>query len=115
MKEHRVTGSHLFETDVVLIALMPHMHYRGKRMKFTIQYSDGREEVVLSVPHYKFSWQRRYILKEPKRLPAGTRILAEGTYDNSSQNPDNPDPSQEVTFGPQSENEMFSGFLYYTD
>jgi len=113
-REYKVNASHVFERDVILTAITPHMHYRGKSMKFTLQYPDGTKEVAFSIPHYKFHWQRRYTLKEPKKLPAGTRVLLEGVYDNSKQNPDNPDPEKEIQFGIQSENEMFSGFLSYT-
>lgn len=82
-------------------------------MRLTADYPDGTTEVLLSVPNFKFSWQRRYIFTEPKKIPAGTRITADGVFDNSAQNLDNPDPSKTVTFGSQSEDEMFSAFIAY--
>lgn len=113
-KEYRISASHVFDREVVLVSLTPHMHYRGHSMRLTAEYPDGRKEVLLSVPNFKFNWQRRYILTKPKTVPAGTKIIADGVYDNSSQNPDNPDPSKVVTFGPQSSDEMFSAFIAYT-
>jgi hypothetical protein len=113
-KEYRISASHVFDRDVVIASLTPHMHYRGKSMRLTAQYPDGSKEVLLSVPDFKFNWQRRYIFSEPKAVPAGTTIIADGVFDNSVQNPDNPDPSQTVTFGSQSNDEMFSAFIAYT-
>lgn len=112
-KEYRISASHVFDRDVVLTSLAPHMHFRGHSMRLTADYPDGTTEVLLSVPNFKFSWQRRYIFTEPKKIPAGTRITADGVFDNSAQNLDNPDPSKTVTFGSQSEDEMFSAFIAY--
>jgi hypothetical protein len=112
-KEYKISASHVFKDSVTLLAVQPHMHYRGKSMRFYVEYPDGRSEILLSVPNYKFRWQHRYTFTEPKRLPAGSRILIEGSYDNSAQNPDNPDWSKEVVYGPFSNTEMFCGILYY--
>ena len=89
---------------------MPHMHFRGKRMKFTARYPDGSEELLLSVPNYDFNWQLAHELAEPYLVPAGTEIIATGAFDNSTQNPANPDPSIEINWGEQSFEEMFMGF-----
>ena len=113
-KEYRISAEHVFDKDVELVSLTPHMHYRGRRMKLRAVYPDGKEEILLSVPYFKFNWQRRYLLKSPKAVPAGTKIIAEGVYDNSAQNPDNPDPAKLVKFGSRSEDEMFSAFIAYT-
>lgn len=112
-KEYRISASHVFDQDVVLTSLAPHMHFRGKSMRLTAEHPDGTSEILLSVPNYKFTWQRRYAFTKHKKIPAGTRIIADGVYDNSVQNPDNPDPSKTVTFGSQSEDEMFSAFIAY--
>jgi hypothetical protein len=89
---------------------MPHMHFRGKRMKFTAQYPDGSEELLLSVPAYSFNWQLAHELEEPIQIPAGTKIVAAGAFDNSSQNTFNPDANTEINWGEQSWEEMFMGF-----
>lgn len=113
VKEYKRTGSFVFKDNVLLITLTPHLHYRGRSMKFTLRYPDGTTEVVLSVPRYKFAWQRQYVFKKPKEIPAGTQIVVDAVYDNSAQNEDNPDPQQEVLYGPQSGREMFTAILYY--
>ena len=61
------------------------MHFRGKRMEFVANYPDGMQEEILSVPNYQFNWQIRHHV-EPKLVPAGTKIVAIGAFDNSSQN-----------------------------
>ena len=109
-KDHEMQLVTHVRQDVELYSLMPHMHFRGKRMKFTAKYPDGSEELLLSVPAYDFNWQLSHEFVEPYRVPAGTQIIAEGAFDNSEQNPANPDPSIEVNWGEQSWEEMFMGF-----
>jgi hypothetical protein len=85
--------------DVLLYELNPHMHYRGKRFRYEAVYPDGTVETLLNVPQYDFNWQSSYLFAEPRRLPAGTVIRARGAFDNSAQNPYNPDPNQLVRGG----------------
>jgi hypothetical protein len=107
---HRVERSRRFDDDVLLLALFPHMHLRGKSFRYEALYPDGRSEILLDVPRYDFRWQNRYELAEPKRLPAGTTLRCVAYFDNSSANPDNPDPNVEVRTGKQSWEEMFNGY-----
>ncbi len=112
-KAHTEALDHVFDRDVVLYSLMPHAHLRGRAAKFTAHYPDGRAEVLLSVPKYDFSWQTTYALTAPKVLPAGTRLVFEMTWDNSAQNPANPDPGRAVGWGEQTWEEMNVGWLRY--
>ena len=84
---------------------------RGKKWEYSVIHPDGRTEVILSVPKYDFNWQTSYIFATPLKLAKGSKIRAIAHYDNSAQNPRNPGPDQEVTWGPQSWNEMFLPFL----
>jgi hypothetical protein len=108
-----VSAATVFEKDAVVLSLLPHMHFRGKSFQFRAVYPDGRSEVLLSVPRYDFNWQHTYVLKEPLRVPAGTRIECVAHYDNSSGNPYNPDPDKEVRWGEQSWEEMMLGVVGY--
>jgi len=65
------------------------------------------------VPNYNFNWQPTYRLQKPKNLPAGSRVVVSGAFDNSEFNPGNPDPSKEITWGAQSWDEMFIGYFAY--
>ena len=102
-----------FDQAALLYSLMPHMHLRGKSMRFEAEYPDGRREVLLDVPRYEFDWQNIYVLAEPKPMPEGTLIHCEGHFDNSPANPNNPDPKKLVTFGEQTEDEMLVGYLNF--
>jgi peroxiredoxin len=97
--------------DAMLYTLTPHMHYRGKSFRFTAVYPDGGEEILLDVPRYDFNWQIIYQLKTPKRLPAGTVVKLDAHFDNSADNPLNPDPGQTVYWGDQTWDEMMLGSM----
>jgi hypothetical protein len=108
---YRVDSSFTLQAPSTLVGLLPHMHLRGKDFEFRAVYPTGEKEVLLKVPNYSFSWQLWYVLDEPKVLPAGTKIECTAHFDNSPNNPANPDPKQEVHFGEQSWDEMMFGFF----
>ncbi len=110
-----VQAERLFERECTVFALSPHMHYRGRSMRFTALFPDGRSEILLSVPEYVFDWQATYTLAEPRVLPAGTRIVCDGVFDNSAQNEHNPDPRARVRFGQRTQDEMFFGYVIYSE
>jgi hypothetical protein len=107
---YEATAQKTFDKDTYLVNLYPHMHVRGKDVQYKIIYPDGREEVVLNVPRYDFSWQTRYQLAEPKFMPKGSTLKVIAHYDNSKANRFNPDPSQEVRWGDQTWEEMLIGY-----
>lgn len=111
--DHRVEHTHRFDKDVLLLALFPHLHLRGQSFRYEAAYPDGSREVLLDVPRYDFNWQNRYVLAEPKRLPAGTTLHCVAHYDNSAGNPFNPDPDATVHTGQQSTDEMFNGYFEF--
>ncbi len=111
--ETRASASRIVPVDAVLYGMIPHMHFRGSWMRFTLRRPDGSEELLLSVPQYDMFWQRQYMLSEPLAVPAGSTIEVEGAFDNSAGNPLNPDPSQRLHFGQQTTDEMFIGYLLY--
>jgi hypothetical protein len=108
---YRVDSKITLQDDSTLQMMLPHMHLRGKDFEFRVVYPDGRKETLLSVPHYSFAWQLSYYLAEPLKLPAGTTIECTAHYDNSPNNPANPDPTKDVHFGEQSWDEMMFGFF----
>jgi len=111
--------SYYFESDVELDAIRPHFHLRGKTFRLEmVERNEDTGEIekrttILSVPRYDQRWQRTYELKTPLRIPAGTELLATAHFDNSSLNPNNPDPTMEVLWGQQTTDEMFSTRLRY--
>ena len=105
-----------FQQDAHVTALFPHTHLRGKSWEYRLVYPDGRSEVVLSVPKYDFNWQTYYVFSKPLAVPKGSRLEAAARYDNSADNPWNPDPKVEVHWGEQTWQEMqYSGISYFVD
>ena len=92
-----------------------HMHLRGKDARFEATYPDGRKETLLLVPHYNFNWQITYRMEQPKFIPKGTRLAIVSHFDNSPNNPLNPDPAKVVRWGEASEMEMMDGWIEYVD
>jgi hypothetical protein len=111
---HEVTSCFTVKEDAHITSLMPHMHVRGKDMKITAYYPDGKSEVLLLVPNYSFSWQTNYYLKQAKAAPKGTRIECIAHFDNSAKNKYNPDATKAVRFGDPTYDEMMIGFVEYT-
>jgi hypothetical protein len=103
-----------FKKNATLHSVTPHMHLRGRTMKFEALYPDGRREIIASIPRYDFNWQLTYQLATPKKIPAGTWAVLTGSWDNSARNPANPDPKRTVHWGDQSFDEMFLGWYNVT-
>lgn len=108
---YQVTASATLAAAVKLVDLQPHMHLRGKSFTYKLIYPDGRTRKLLSVPRYDFNWQLVYEPAGDLLLPAGTTMECTATYDNSANNPFNPDPKAEVHWGDQSWQEMMIGFF----
>ena len=106
-----MTADYEFHRDESLLTMTPHMHLRGKAFRYEATYPDGKQEVLLDVPKYDFNWQLKYVLDEPKLIPKGTKIHCTAVFDNSKDNPANPDPDKKVRWGDQSWEEMMIGFF----
>jgi hypothetical protein len=112
---HPVASSFTFPRDAHLLSLLPHMHLRGKNFEYRATYPDGSSEVLLSVPAFDFGWQTSYLLDAPKAMPKDTRIDCLAHYDNSADNPANPDPERAVLWGDQTSEEMMIGYIDYIE
>jgi hypothetical protein len=108
--DFRVEVQGTLPNDATLLSLFPHMHLRGKRFEYDIVHDDASVETLLRV-NYHFHWQLSYKLAEPRELRAGTKLRAVAWYDNSKNNPHNPDPEKTVTWGDQTSEEMMVGFF----
>ena len=104
----KVVSIHTIREPITLYGLTPHLHLRGKSMKYTLTTPDGREEVLLDVPKYDFNWQLYYELESPRRIPAGSKVTVVTLFDNSARNPYNPAPEKEVFWSEQSWDEMYA-------
>ena len=113
---HEVTACYTFDADVHLTSYMPHMHLRGKDMKYDVIYPDGRHETLLWVPKFSFNWQTMYYLSKPVAIPKGTRMIVTAHFDNSTRNKYNPDAAKTIRWGDPTYEEMMIGWMeYYVD
>ena len=111
---HEVVARRRFKDEVMLTALTPHMHLRGKAFKYELLDGEtGKTETLLSVPKYDFNWQVAYMLAKPRRIPAKSVITCTAVYDNSDKNPVNPNPKDKIRWGEQTWEEMMIGFVEY--
>jgi hypothetical protein len=112
---HKVTSCYTLPKDVMAVAYTAHMHFRGKSMTTEAIYPDGRREVLFDVPKYDFRWQETYFLKNQFVLPKGTKLVTTAYFDNSANNPLNPDPSKALRWGEPSNEEMMGFWLAYAE
>ncbi len=112
--DHEVKASTMVETPVELVWVQPHMHMRAKDYELRAIYPSGESEILLKVPRYSFTWQLGYEMAKPVLLPKGTRLETTTHYDNSANNPYNPNPKIDVAYGPQSTDEMAVSFIGLT-
>ncbi len=90
-----------------LVDFLPHMHYIGKEAIFSVHLPDGKKHELAHITDWDLDWQSIYALREPMHIPAGSRLEAVFSYDNSAKNPENPhDPPQDIKWGWASEEEM---------
>ena len=109
----QVESKYKFPRDAVVYQLMPHMHVRGKDFRFELTRPDGQAETLLFVPQYDFNWQNTYRLKQPILIPKGSTMHCVAHFDNSKDNPANPDPTKVVRWGDQTWEEMMIGWFTF--
>lgn len=109
-----VQATMIAPSDVHLLGVLPHMHNRGKSMQAVANLPDGATVPLIKIPNWDFNWQDSYFYKEPIALPKGTKVVLDAVYDNSANNPRNPDPTVEVGWGEQTNDEMCLMFAIFT-
>ena len=112
---HVVRARYLFEEDTILLGLNPHMHLRGKSFRYVLTYPDGTTRILLDIPQWDFNWQNTYRFDDPLFVPRGARMQGIAVFDNSADNPANPDPDVTVSFGEQTWDEMMIGYMDTVD
>ena len=110
---HREEASLRLPFDATILAFLPHLHVRGKACRYEVAGRDGGRSTLLDIPRYDFNWQLLYRLHEPLSLRAGDVLTFTAWYDNSPDNPANPDPTRTVRWGPQTFDEMHLGYIEY--
>ena len=100
-----------FPADALVLSFMPHMHLRGISAKYVLKTPDGGSDTILSVPDYDFGWQSVYRFAKPLAVSKGSKLTWIGRWDNSADNPRNPDPEKRVHWGLQTWDEMQNGWM----
>lgn len=105
--DHVIRDAYELPVDVQLLAIQPHAHYRAREIRGTAQLPDGTSRLLMHIKDWDFRWQHVYRHQAPIPLPKGTRLTMEYTYDNSADNPRNPElPPARVFWGQRSKDEM---------
>jgi hypothetical protein len=110
---YEVTRARPFGEDTYLLSMGPHMHYRGKAVRIELELPGGERELLLWVPDYDFNWQFLYQFREPRFIPAGSILHTTWWFDNSADNPHNPDPTADVRYGLETYHEMANSRIYF--
>ncbi|MBM3726637.1 MAG: thiol-disulfide isomerase [Acidobacteria bacterium] len=108
---YRIHAAMVFPNSAKVLSFFPHMHVRGKAFEYKLTPEGGQEQTLLKVNKYDFNWQLTYRAETPLAVERGTRLEVAGYFDNSANNPNNPDPTATVRFGEQSWEEMMIGFI----
>jgi hypothetical protein len=108
---YKVESELTYGGDALLISLFPHMHLRGKAFRYDLIHPDGRKETIMNMPRYDFNWQTSYVFDEPIKLEKGVTMHCTAHFDNSADNPYNPDPESPVRWGDQTWEEMMIGWF----
>ncbi len=112
---HQVQAELRVPRDVQILGFLPHHHLRGVAAKYELVGTSGNTKLLLDVPDYDFNWQLFYQYARPPIFNKGTTIRYTGWYDNSENNPANPDPNRTVRWGQQTEDEMHVGYVEYAE
>jgi len=113
--DYELTASTPFGSPARIYSVSPHMHFRGARMRFELAAPGQPRRIIASIPHYHFDWQTAYQFDPPIDVPGSSTIHVIGAFDNSAQNHHNPDPNIAVKWGEQSWEEMFIGYIEYSN
>lgn len=108
---YSLVSEYEFPKNAKIISFRPHMHLRGKSFRVELVRPGQAKETILSIPYWDFKWQTYYEFKAPIDVVPGTKVIATATWDNSPDNPSNPNPAAEVTFGPNIFDEMGMAFM----
>lgn len=116
-RDYRRAASYTLPKEVVLVGVVPHMHLLGKSMRVTATLPDQSLKTLIDIRNWNYNWQDEYYYERPFKLPAGTRLDVEASFDNSADNPSNPgSPPKRVTWGDGTTDEMlFCFFLLSAD
>jgi hypothetical protein len=96
---HALSACHTTTEEISLLSYLPQMRYRGKAIRLHATPPQQTPITLLDVPRFSYEWQTQYQYQQPVLIPAGSRLTLSAIYDNSANNPSNPDPTKPITQG----------------
>lgn len=107
-------GTWFINSDISLMGVSPHMHLLGTDWEVYLERPDGTRENLISIPEWDFNWQGAYYFPKFIKAPSGSVIHALASYDNTSENPNNPTiPPKKVSWGEGTTDEMYYLPIFY--
>ena len=98
--------------EVSLLSVLPHAHLLAKQWKVWAVKPNGDTINLVKIDAWNFRWQGNYRFLNMQRVPAGSRLEADVTYDNTAANPRQPNsPPKTVTWGENTTDEMLVGYF----
>jgi mono/diheme cytochrome c family protein len=114
--DHKIAAEKALEKGIKVYSIQPHMHYLGTKLTLTATPPGGSAQQLIKIDAYNYKLQTVYTLAEPVSLPAGTKLSVEGFYENSPDNPNNPNMViKKADYGPAPMGEVLSVILTYTE
>lgn len=114
-QKRRFTARYTVPADVSLLAVAPHMHLLGAMMKTYAVKPEGDTIPFVLIDDWDFHWQGAYTFKKIVKVPRGSTLVVESMYDNTADNPENPNtPPRVVTWGESTLDEMMLCYFFYT-
>ena len=113
VSDHEMKQTITVPKDAYIYSMLPHMHFRGKRMRFYAEYPDGKKEELLNIAKLQLQLAAQLRADRAEARAGRYEDPAVGAFDNSTQNKANPDPARKVPWGQQSWDEMFFGSVTY--
>ncbi len=114
-KRHEVKAEWNVKEDLHAVAIIPHMHLIGREILVTATLPDGAKQTMVHIKDWDFNWQEWYTFQKPFALPAGAKVELTGWFDNSAENPNNPNnPPKLMRFGENTTDEMCVAYIAYT-
>ncbi len=107
---HVLTSTYTLDKDITVFMLDAHMHMRGIEYRSTLLAPDGTQTLIYSKPLHHFRLSHSVKLNAPLFMAKGSKLLLEAIYDNSVDNPANPNPEATVHAGAQERTEEMSVF-----
>ena len=110
-------GFHSFDHPVRLDSFQPHGHLRMNAASLEIFYPEtGRTEQISQISNWSAVWHHSHLYapEVAPLIPAGAVIILKQWYDNTADNPNNPDPDMWVMGGSRTGDEMTHAWLAIT-